>query len=65
LIRVDDPRERARPREPSSMLRGIEGLVRRDIPTILLSHNPDIFPRQRRWASRVASRAAPTAASSA
>jgi uncharacterized protein len=43
LIGVDDPRARAG--EPSSMLRGIEALVRRDIPNILLSHNPDTFPR--------------------
>ena len=45
LLGVDDQRERARPGEPSSMLRGIEGLVRPDIPNILLSHNPDTFPR--------------------
>jgi len=45
LVGVDDQRERARPGEPSSMLRGIEALVRRDIPNILLSHNPDTFPR--------------------
>jgi uncharacterized protein len=45
VIGVDDQRERARPGEPSSLLRGIEGLVRRDIPNILLSHNPDTFPR--------------------
>ena len=45
LIGVDDQRERARAGEPSSMLRGIEVLVRRDIPTILLSHNPATFPR--------------------
>jgi uncharacterized protein len=45
LIGVDDQRERARPGEPSFMLRGIEALVRRDIPNILLSHNPDTFPR--------------------
>jgi hypothetical protein len=45
LIGVDDQRERARPGEPSSMLRGIESLIRRDIPNILLSHNPDTFPR--------------------
>jgi len=45
LIGVDDQRERARPGEPSSMLRSIEGLVRTDIPNILLSHNPDTFPR--------------------
>jgi uncharacterized protein len=45
LLGVDDQRERARAGEPSSMLRGIEGLVRRDLPNILLSHNPDTFPR--------------------
>jgi uncharacterized protein len=45
LIGVDDQRERARPGEPSSLLRGIEALVRPDIPNILLSHNPDTFPR--------------------
>jgi predicted MPP superfamily phosphohydrolase len=45
LIGVDDQRERARPGETSSMLRGIERLVRRDVPNILLSHNPDTFPR--------------------
>ena len=45
LIGVDDQRERGRPGEPSSMLRSIEVLVRRDIPNILLSHNPDTFPR--------------------
>jgi predicted MPP superfamily phosphohydrolase len=45
LIGVDDQRERARPGEPSSMLRSIAGLVRSDIPNILLSHNPETFPR--------------------
>ena len=45
LIGVDDQRERARPGKPSFLLRDIEGLVRRDIPNILLSHNPDTFPR--------------------
>ena len=45
LIGVDDQRERARPGEPSSLLRDIEGLVRPDMPNILLSHNPDTFPR--------------------
>src|SRR5438128_8912015 len=45
LIGVDDQRERARPGEPSSMLRSIEALVRSDMPNILLSHNPDTFPR--------------------
>jgi predicted MPP superfamily phosphohydrolase len=43
LIGVDDQRER--PGAPSSRLRGIEALVRRDIPNILLSHNPDSFPQ--------------------
>jgi predicted MPP superfamily phosphohydrolase len=45
LIGVDDQRERARTGEPSSMLRGIESLIRKDMPNILLSHNPDTFPR--------------------
>ena len=45
LIGVDDQRERAHPGEPSSMLRSIAGLVRSDIPNILLSHNPETFPR--------------------
>jgi hypothetical protein len=45
LIGVDDQRERARPGEPSSMLRSVGALVRRDIPNILLSHNPDTFPQ--------------------
>jgi predicted MPP superfamily phosphohydrolase len=45
LIGVDDQRERPRGGEPSPMLRGIEALVRRDIPNILLSHNPNTFAR--------------------
>ena len=45
LMGVDDQREHAHPGEPSSMLRSIEALVRRDMPNILLSHNPDTFPR--------------------
>jgi uncharacterized protein len=45
LIGVDDQRERALPGEPSSLLHSIAVLVRRDIPNILLSHNPDTFPR--------------------
>jgi len=45
LIGVDDRRERARPGEPSSLLRSIEGLVQPHIPNILLSHNPKTFPR--------------------
>jgi predicted MPP superfamily phosphohydrolase len=43
LIGVDD--QRARPGEASPMLHGIKRLVRRDILNILLSHNPDTFPR--------------------
>ncbi len=45
LIGVDDQRARIRTGAPSSILRGIEALVRPDIPNILLSHNPDTFPR--------------------
>ena len=43
LIGVDDQRQR--PREPSPMLHGIESLIRRDIPNILLSHNLYTFGR--------------------
>jgi len=45
VIGVDDQREHARPGEPSSLLRSIAALVRRDMPNMLLSHNPDTFPR--------------------
>jgi predicted MPP superfamily phosphohydrolase len=45
LIGVDDQRERARAGEPSALLRGVEALVRPDVPNILLSHHPDTFPR--------------------
>jgi uncharacterized protein len=45
LIGVDDQRERPRVGEWSPMLRGIEALVRPDIPNILLSHNPNTFAR--------------------
>ena len=45
LIGVDDQRQRPRAGEPSPMLRGIESLVRQDIPNILLSHNPNTFDR--------------------
>jgi uncharacterized protein len=45
LIGVDDQRQRPREGEPSPMLRGIESLVRQDIPNILLSHNPNTFER--------------------
>jgi predicted MPP superfamily phosphohydrolase len=59
LIGVDDQRERARPGEPSSMLRSIEGLVRRDMPNILLSTTPRRFRGPRHWASRSALQATP------
>ncbi|MGH8057030.1 MAG: metallophosphoesterase [Candidatus Entotheonellia bacterium] len=45
LIGVDDQRDRTRAGEYSPMLRGIEALVRKDIPNILLSHNPNSFDR--------------------
>ena len=45
LIGVDDQRERPGAGEPSFMLRGLETLVRQDIPNILLSHNPNTFKR--------------------
>jgi hypothetical protein len=41
LIGVDEQRERARPGEPSSLLCDIAGMVRPDMPNILLSHNPE------------------------
>jgi uncharacterized protein len=43
LIGVDDQRER--PGAPSSRLRGIEALVRRGIPNLWRSHNPETFPQ--------------------
>jgi uncharacterized protein len=45
LIGVDYQRGSAPPSERSSMLQSIESLVRKDIPNILLSHNPNTFPR--------------------
>jgi predicted MPP superfamily phosphohydrolase len=45
LIGVDDQRDRRRSGDPSAMLHGVNRLVRPDIPNILLSHNPDTFPR--------------------
>ena len=61
LIGVDDQRERARPGEPSSLLRSIEGLGRRDIPNILLSHHPDTFPRAAALGIELSLRATPMA----
>ena len=45
LIGVDDQRDRTRTGERSPVLYGIETLVRKDIPNILLSHNPNTFDR--------------------
>jgi uncharacterized protein len=45
LIGVDYQSDRTRAGEWSPMLRGIEALVRQDIPNILLSHNPNTFYR--------------------
>jgi uncharacterized protein len=45
LIGVDDQRQRPGVGDPFPMLHGIQSLVRRDIPNILLSHNPNTFVR--------------------
>jgi predicted MPP superfamily phosphohydrolase len=45
LIGVDYQRERAVSGKKLPMLRGTEPLVRKDIPNILLSHNPNSFRR--------------------
>jgi predicted MPP superfamily phosphohydrolase len=45
LIGVDDQRLRSSTGEPRRLLHDIEPLVRRDIPNILLSHNPNTFDR--------------------
>lgn len=46
LIGVDYQRERhSSPASSAPMLRGVEGLVRHDMPNILLSHNPNSFYR--------------------
>ena len=45
LIGVDYQRQRDSEGNHSRMLLGIENLVRRDVPNILLSHNPNSFPR--------------------
>jgi predicted MPP superfamily phosphohydrolase len=45
LIGVDDEHRRSRTGELSPLLHDIEALVRRDIPNILLSHNPNTFDR--------------------
>jgi len=45
LIGVDYQRQRADDGSRAPMLVGLEPLVRRDVPNILLSHNPNSFPR--------------------
>ncbi len=45
LIGVDYQRERARSGQRQQTLSNAEALVRRDMPNILLSHNPNSFPR--------------------
>jgi predicted MPP superfamily phosphohydrolase len=45
LVGVDYQRQPDAEGNPSPMLAGVESLVRRDIPNILLSHNPNTFPR--------------------
>jgi hypothetical protein len=45
LIGVDYQRPRDTEDGPVRMLDGVEPLVRRDMPNILLSHNPNAFPR--------------------
>lgn len=45
LIGVDYQRQRSPSGKRLEMLQGVERLVRRDVPNILLSHNPNAFPR--------------------
>ncbi len=45
LIGVDYQRQRDQDGSRPLMLAGLEPLVRRDVPNILLSHNPNSFPR--------------------
>lgn len=45
LIGVDYQRQRSPSGKRLQMLTGVERLVRRDVPNILLSHNPNAFPR--------------------
>ncbi len=45
LIGVDYQKEFAGLRARAPMLPGVESLMRRDIPNILLSHNPNSFPK--------------------
>ncbi len=45
LIGVDYQRQRDDDGSRAPMLSGVEHLVRRDVPNVLLSHNPNSFPR--------------------
>jgi uncharacterized protein len=45
LIGVDYQRERTSNGQKTPMLSGISGLVRRDMPNLLMSHNPNSFNR--------------------
>jgi len=45
LIGVDYQRQRGGDGSRAVMLAGLEPLIRRDVPNILLSHNPNSFPR--------------------
>ena len=45
LLGVDHQRQRDAHGNRLPMLAGVESLVRRDVPNILLSHNPNSFPR--------------------
>jgi hypothetical protein len=45
LLGVDYQRQHDAENNPSPMLVGVRPLVRRDIPNILLSHNPNSFPK--------------------
>jgi predicted MPP superfamily phosphohydrolase len=45
LLGVDYQRQHDAEGNRAQMLAGVEALVRRDVPNILLSHNPNSFPR--------------------
>jgi hypothetical protein len=45
LLGVDYQRQHDAENNPSPMLVGVKPLVRRDVPNILLSHNPNSFPK--------------------
>lgn len=45
VIGVDYQRQRTAQGRPFPMLQNVQSLVRNDVPNILLSHNPNAFPR--------------------